>query len=78
MDNERILSLLVSRRKEILGRFGVKKLDLIGSATGDSRRSGSGSDVGILIEFKNAATFDKYMALKSYLNDCSRRPSIAG
>jgi predicted nucleotidyltransferase len=78
MDNERILSLLVSRRKEILGRFGVKKLDLIGSATGIAGEVEVAATLGILIEFKNAATFDKYMALKSYLNDCSRRPSIAG
>ena len=30
--------------------------------------------MGILIEFEDAATFDKYMGLKSYLNDLLGTP----
>ena len=65
MNKERILSLLASRREDILVRFGVKKLGVFGSAARDDMRSDS--DVDILVEFQGAATFDRYMDLKAYL-----------
>jgi hypothetical protein len=65
MNKERILSLLASRREDILVRFGVKKLGVFGSAARDDMRSDS--DVDILVEFQDAATFDRYMDLKAYL-----------
>lgn len=65
MSKERILSLLAGRREDILARFGVKTLGIFGSAARDDMRSGS--DVDILVEFQDAATFDKYMDLKAYL-----------
>lgn len=65
MNKERILSLLASRREDILARFGVKKLGVFGSAARDDMRSDS--DVDILVEFQDTATFDKYMDLKAYL-----------
>ena len=65
MSKERILSLLAGQREDILVKFGVKKLGIFGSAARDDMRSGS--DVDILVEFQGAATFDKYMDLKAYL-----------
>jgi uncharacterized protein len=65
MNKERVLSLLATRREDIIVRFGVKKLSVFGSAARDDMRSGS--DVDILVEFQGAATFDQYMDLKAYL-----------
>ncbi|CAI4032302.1 DNA polymerase subunit beta [Nitrospira tepida] len=65
MSKERILSLLASRREDILVKFGVRKLGIFGSAARDDMRSGS--DVDILVEFQAPATFDQYMDLKAYL-----------
>ena len=65
MNKERILSLLASRREDILARFGVKKLGVFGSAARDDMRSDS--DVDILVEFQGPPTFDGYMDLKAYL-----------
>lgn len=65
MNKEGILSLLGSRREDILARFGVTKLGVFGSAARDDMRSGS--DVDILVQFRDAATFDTYMDLKAYL-----------
>ena len=65
MNKEGVLSLLASRREDIIVRFGVKKLSVFGSAARDDMRSGS--DVDILVEFQGAATFDRYMDLKAYL-----------
>ena len=65
MNRQRVLSLLGDRREDILLRFGVKALSLFGSAARDEMRSGS--DVDILVEFEEAATFDRYMDLKAYL-----------
>jgi len=65
MNKEQILSLLADRREDMLVRFGVKKLGVFGSAARDDMRSDS--DVDILVEFQDAATFDRYMDLKAYL-----------
>ena len=65
MKKEQVLSLLAGRREDMLVRFGVKKLGVFGSAARDDMRSGS--DVDILVEFQDAATFDNYMDLKAYL-----------
>ncbi|MEK7763013.1 MAG: nucleotidyltransferase family protein [Nitrospirota bacterium] len=65
MKKEQVLSLLASRREDILVKFGVKKLGIFGSVARDDMRNGS--DVDILVEFQDAATFDRYMDLKAYL-----------
>ena len=65
MSKERILSLLASRREDMRARFGVKELGVFGSAARDDMRYES--DVDILVEFQDAATFDRYMDLKAYL-----------
>jgi predicted nucleotidyltransferase len=66
MNKERILSLLAGRREDMYMKFGVRKLGIFGSAARDDMRSGS--DVDILVEFQDAATFGQYMDLKAYLD----------
>lgn len=66
MNKERILSLLAGRREDMRMKFGVRKLGIFGSAARDDMRSGS--DVDILVEFQDAATFDQDMDLKAYLD----------
>lgn len=67
MTKERVLSLLSGRREDIIIRFRVKKLAVFGSAARDDMRSDS--DVDILVEFQEAATFDRYMDLKAFLEN---------
>lgn len=52
---------------ELEGRFSVKALSLFGSAARDEL--GKGSDIDVLVEFAGAATFDRYMDLKFFLED---------
>jgi predicted nucleotidyltransferase len=52
--------------------FGVKSLALFGSvARGEA---GPESDLDLLVEFEGAATFDRYMGLKLYLEDLLGSP----
>lgn len=62
----RLVSLLANRRDEMLVRFGVKKLGVCMSTSRDGMRNDS--DVGIVIEFQDAATFQRYLNLKGYLD----------
>lgn len=50
-----------------LAQFGVKSLALFGSVARDE--AGPESDLDLLVEFEDAATFDRYMNLKLYLED---------
>jgi len=55
-----------------LAAFGVKSLALFGSvARGEA---GPESDLDLLVEFEGAATFDRYMGLKLYLEDLLESP----
>jgi predicted nucleotidyltransferase len=67
MNKQEVLSLLRNRREDILLRFRVKALSVFGSAARDEMRSDS--DVDILVEFQEPATFDRYMDLKAYLEN---------
>ena len=50
---------------ELETRFSVRTISLFGpAARGEWRR---GTDVGVLVEFTDAPTFDRYMDLKLYL-----------
>lgn len=60
---DQILRLLQERWEE-LGRLGVRRLSLFGSAARD--RSHEGSDLDFLVEFESKS-FDAYMNLKDYL-----------
>jgi predicted nucleotidyltransferase len=65
-NREQIRDRLIARRGE-LARLGVASLALFGSAA----RGGMAveSDVDILVEFAEPATFDGYMDLKFFLED---------
>lgn len=67
MNHRSLISLLTSRREEIVRRFAIKKLGIFGSAARDEMHEGS--DIDILVEFQSSPTFDAYMDLKFYLED---------
>lgn len=52
--------------------LAVRRLDVFGSATGDS--FGSGSDVDLLVEFESATDFYRYFDLKERLEAILERP----
>ena len=59
-----VVKLLADHRQELV-QFGVKSLALFGSVVRDEAQPAS--DVDILVEFEDRATFDRYMDLKFYL-----------
>lgn len=66
MKREEILQRLAAHRAD-LAAFGVKSLALFGSvARGEARPE---SDLDILVEFEDSATFDRYMELKFFLEE---------
>ena len=62
-----VLELLITRRDEIIQRFGVRSLSLFGSMARDEARPDS--DVDVLVEFDGPTTFDGHMGLLVYLED---------
>lgn len=72
MNKAEILEKLAQHRGEILARFGAKHLSLFGSAARDELREES--DVDVLVEFQEAATYDGYFGLKEYLENILGRP----
>ena len=66
MSKDKVLKLIRSHKKK-LDSFNVKSLALFGSAARDE--SSALSDVDILVEFQDKATFDQYMKLKFFLED---------
>ncbi len=65
MRRDKAIAILSANRDEIVGRFGVQHLGLFGSTARDEAREDS--DVDVLVEFRLAATFDRYMGLLNYL-----------
>jgi hypothetical protein len=63
---------ILSTHKAGLEQFGVESLAVFGSVARDE--AGPQSDVDILVEFAGAATFDRYMGLKIYLEDLLGSP----
>ncbi len=67
MSRRTVLSKLRRNIRVIRRRFAVKGLSVFGSvARNETTRK---SDVDVLVEFKNRATFDLFMDLKFYLED---------
>jgi uncharacterized protein len=66
MRRDDILQILRTH-KVGLEQFGVASLAVFGSVARD--QAGPDSDVDILVEFTDVATFDRYMGLKIYLED---------
>lgn len=59
-------------RLNIIRSFGVKSLALFGSVARDE--ASETSDLDFLVEFEGAATFDRYMDLKFFLEDLFGKP----
>ena len=67
MSRKTILSKLRRNIRVIRRRFAVKGLSVFGSAArNETTRK---SDVDVLVEFKDKATFDLFMDLKFYLEE---------
>jgi hypothetical protein len=66
MRRDEVLVILQAHRED-LRRLGVKSLSLFGSMARDEARPDS--DIDLLVEFADRATFDAFMDLKFYLED---------
>lgn len=66
MNRQIVLSTLKEHLEEI-NQFGVKSLALFGSTA--RNEATSYSDLDFLVEFEGAATLDRYMGLKFFLED---------
>ena len=66
MRRDDVLHILRKHKTE-LEQFGVVSLAVFGSVARDE--AGPESDIDILVEFVDVATFDRYMGLKIYLED---------
>ena len=64
IERDQILATLAGHRGEFAGRFGVRRLALFGSAARDELRPGS--DIGVLVEFEGATTYEAYFATRCY------------
>ncbi len=67
MKRENVLRILAAHRQD-LKNFHVKALALFGSVARDEATAES--DVDLLAEFEGGATFDRYMDLKCFLEEC--------
>ena len=65
MNKAAILEKLDEHSGEILDRSGAKHLSLFGSAARDELRDDS--DIDVLVEFEQTATYDGYFDLKDFL-----------
>ena len=58
----------IEESKDMIRRFGVKKIGLFGSYVRNEERRGS--DIDLLVEFERGKkTFDNYIELKLFLED---------
>jgi hypothetical protein len=67
MNRDTILQVLNQHRDDVMKRFGARHLALFGSAARDELRDDS--DVDVLVEFDDPATFDGYIGLLFYLEE---------
>ena len=58
---------LISEQQQALVRFGVERLSLFGSFAREEAHPDS--DIDVLVDFEEKATFDRYMDLKFFLED---------
>lgn len=71
MQRDEVLRMLRNHTPE-MKQFGVASLAIFGSVARD--QAGPQSDVDILVEFDDVATFDRYMGLKIFLEDLLGAP----
>ncbi len=67
MNRTEAINTLVKAKPELIGRFGVTRLALFGSAVRDAATSES--DVDILVAFDGPATSAKYFGVQFLLED---------
>ena len=65
MDKAQTLQILSSRLSEIQRRFAVEHISLFGSVARDE--AGSGSDVDILISYRETPGLFRFLELKDFL-----------
>ena len=68
---EEILRFLKNHKQELAERFTIRRIGLFGSYLHDE--AGDESDVDILVDLAQP-TFDNYMDLKFFLEDCLSKP----
>ena len=66
MEREQVIRL-ISEQQQALKLFGVETLSLFGSVARKENRPDS--DIDVLVDFREKATFDRYMNLKFFLED---------
>ena len=75
MDRSTIVALLRTHLPELKARYGVARLGLFGSGARDELRTDS--DVDVLVEFEDRATYDGYFSLRDHLEEIlSRRVDL--
>jgi len=67
MSRQEVISFLQRFLPELKEQFGVHELLLFGSVARDE--ACETSDVDLLVDFEEAATFDRYMGLRFFLED---------
>ncbi|MEA5508762.1 nucleotidyltransferase family protein [Crocosphaera sp. UHCC 0190] len=67
MERDKVLNIL-KINYQIIENYGIKSLAIFGSVA--RNEATVNSDVDILVEFTEKVTFDRYMDLKFYLEDC--------
>ncbi len=67
MKRDEAISIL-KQHDQPLKNFGIKSLAIFASVARDEAHPES--DIDILVEFSEPPTFDRYMELKFYLEDC--------
>jgi predicted nucleotidyltransferase len=65
MKKQQALAILEQHRQEIVHQFAVRHLALFGSTARDEARDDS--DIDVLVEFEQPATFGGYVGLLAYL-----------
>ena len=63
MDRDQVIQL-ISEQQQTLDRLGIEMLLLFGSVARKENRPDS--DIDVLVDFKEKATFDRYMDLSIY------------
>ena len=72
MRKEEVLKLLSLHKPELVRRFGITDLALLGSITRDE--STNASDVDVMVEFEGRLTAKCYFGVQFYLQYLLKRP----
>ncbi len=67
MKQQQALAILEQHRSEMIQQYAVRHLALFGSTARDDARDDS--DIDVMVEFEQPATFDRYVGLLAYLEN---------